>query len=73
MSDWAICASLPLYWVWTVPRSAKADKQQMCRPAHDAAVSQFILLLFLNRKRHVESKQGLGNANSAAMPKRSHK
>lgn len=43
----------------------------MCHAAHDA-VSQFVLL-FLNRKRHVESKQGLGNANSEAAPKHSHK
>lgn len=73
MNDWPICASLPFYWVLAVPRPAEADKQQMRCPVDDTAVTQFILLLFLNRKRRVESKQGLGNANTEAVPKQSHK
>lgn len=36
-------------------------------------MSQFIVLLFLNRKCHVESKQSLGNANSETVSKHSHK
>lgn len=73
MNDWPIRALLPFYWVLTAPRSAEADKQQMRCPVDDAAVTQFILLLFLNRKRRAESKQGLGNANTGAMPKQPHK
>lgn len=36
-------------------------------------MSQFILLLFLDRKSPVESKHCWGNANSRAMPKHLHK
>lgn len=62
MNDWPIRALLPFYRASTVPRSAEADKQQMRCPVDDAAVTQLILLLFLNRKRRAERKQGLGNA-----------
>lgn len=55
------------------PDRPRADKQQMRCRVDDTAVTQFILLLFLNRKCRAESKQGLGNANTGAVPKQAHK
>lgn len=74
---WVIGPFMLRYLPWceelTVPRSAVANKEQLCGPAHDAAVTQFILLLFLNRTKCWKSTRPGKCTHHSSAKNHSHK